>query len=91
MNKSFLFLIISFGILLIILIGTTQGNLIKGQISEIKYHRSGVVLKIEGEEYLIFEKRILDLSEGDSIEIKFKEETYKGKDQKLIEKIIKYN
>ena len=91
MNKRFLFLIVSLGILLIFIINLTNKTEINGIISEIKYHKAGLTIKIENDEFFIFEDRILDISEGDFVELKTKKQTYKGVEQVIIEKIIKYN
>ena len=90
MNRKFLFLIVSLGILSIFIINLNIKTEVSGIISEIKYHNAGLTIKIENDEFFIFEDRILDLSEGDFVKMKVKEQTYKGEKQLLIEKIIKY-
>jgi hypothetical protein len=90
MNRKFLFLIVSLGILLIFIINLNIKTEVSGIISEIKYHNAGLTIKIDNNEFFIFEDKILDISKGDFVEMKIKEQTYKGEKQLLIEKITKY-
>lgn len=89
MNKIILLIVFSIGILSLFLITENQIKITEGTISKINYRSYGVSIEIKGEEYILLENRILNISEGDFIIINYLEQTYNSKPERVIEKIIK--
>jgi DNA/RNA endonuclease YhcR with UshA esterase domain len=94
MNKKILFIIVLLEILtLLILTQTIKGIRKEGVIEKIDYSSNKITLTITNlsKELIIFENKRIKLKEGDQIVLWGKEETYKNKEQIIVEKIIKKN
>ena len=67
-------------------------NYIYATIDEIKYSNNKITLKLKEENstYIIFSKNLLEIKENDKIKFTYKKNNYKGKEQYIISKLIKY-
>ena len=86
-----IFLILSLlGILILIFLAQSTKDQI-GTIKSIKYSENKITIHLENqnETLIIFNSQQLNLKTGDEISFQGKLETYKGKKQIIIDKIIK--
>ena len=91
MNTKKIFFIISLlGILLLLFLTQTTKDQ-TGTIKSIKYSENKITIQLENqnETLILFNSQSLNLEKGDEISFQGKYETYKGKKQIIVDKIIK--
>lgn len=90
MTKKILFILSIMGILfLIFLVQTTKQTQI-GTIKSIQFSTNKITIHLENNptELIIFNTPFINLKNGDTIEFQGKRDTYKGKEQIIIDKIF---
>ncbi|MAH51371.1 hypothetical protein CMI37_36480 [Candidatus Pacearchaeota archaeon] len=90
-QKTFFTLAI-FSIFILLILTANQKPIMQGTVKEIKYTLNRIVITLteHNQEIILFTPKILDLQQGQQIEIYGSQEKYKNKTQIIAHKIISY-
>jgi DNA/RNA endonuclease YhcR with UshA esterase domain len=94
MKLERIFFILSIvGILILILISQITVTTHLGKIKSVQRYNNRIIIKIENssKELVLFEESFINLKTGDTIEFQGKQDTYRGKEQIIINKIKRPN